>query len=68
MNHYIPVTSNIYSIVSNLKLLDTKVGPHEETVDFDAKHSAKRTRNSIISSKEWHFTPIVKRIENRGLQ
>ena len=47
----LPATSKIYPIISPLKLIDMYVGANEETVDFDGKHLAKRTRNSMIASQ-----------------
>lgn len=38
-------TSEIYHIVSKLRFIDTMVSKHEETIDFDGKHLAKRLWN-----------------------
>ena len=48
MCNKLSVTSPLYRILSKLLLLDLETGDNEETVDFDAKHLAKRTRNSMI--------------------
>ena len=49
MNVFLKVESDIYHIISTLKLMDMYVGENEETVDFDPKHLGKRIRNSCIS-------------------
>ena len=46
----LPSTSAIYAIISKLRLIDMKVGEREETVDYDAKHLAKRFRNYLIGN------------------
>ena len=40
------------SIISYLKLFDTKVGENNETTNFDPKHLAKRMRNFLIGNSE----------------
>ena len=58
MNHTLSVDSNIYPVISSLKLIDLCVGANEETVDFDAKHLAKRFRNTVIAP-QFHIDGTV---------
>ena len=44
MSHDLQQSSPIYEIISKLKLIDTKVGIHQETVNFNAKHLIKLKR------------------------
>ena len=44
----LPSDSPIYPTISSLRLMDIKVGPNEETVNYDAKHLSKRTRGTLI--------------------
>ena len=48
MSYDLSISSAIYPVISRLRLMDTKVGRNEETVNFDAKHITKRIRTSII--------------------
>ena len=50
MEYPLQKTSPIYGIISKLRFIDTMVGKHEETLDFDAKHLAKRMRNYFVGS------------------
>ncbi|XP_066914918.1 uncharacterized protein [Clytia hemisphaerica] len=50
MCYDLPPTSPIYDTISKLKLVDMKVGPHDETVNFDHKHIAKRIRGNITNN------------------
>ena len=49
MSYELPPTSPIFHEIDNLKLMDMNVGKDDQTVDFDAKHICKRTRNCTIS-------------------
>ena len=50
MSHELSADSVIYPTISKLQFIDKDVGKEEETVDFDAKHLAKRMRNYFIGS------------------
>ena len=43
-------SSDIYHIISKLRMIDMMVGELEETVDYDAKHLSKRFRNYFIGN------------------
>ena len=43
-------SSDIFHIISKVRLIDMMVGTLEETVDYDAKHLAKRFRNYLIGN------------------
>ena len=47
MSHPLSKDSAIFPYISTLKLLDMNVGEHQETVDFDSKHLAKRLQNAL---------------------
>ena len=49
MCHDLSPTSPIYDTIKDLSLLDTKVGRHDETVNFDHKHLVKRLRKCLIN-------------------
>ena len=59
--HLLTAASNIYPIISTLKLIDMYVGENEETVDFDGKHLAKCTRNSVIAAQFQIGGPVLTR-------
>ena len=48
MSNDLPSDSPIYPTISSLRLMDIKVGPNEETVNYDAEHLSKRTRGTLI--------------------
>ena len=50
-NHDLDLTSELGKIIVQLDFVDLKVGKHNETLNFDAKHIAKRCRTSLISEK-----------------
>ena len=62
MSYDLLPTSPIYDIISKLKLIDTKVGLHEETVNFDAKHLLKRLRTWMIKGFNIGNTYISKKV------
>ena len=60
MSYDLQQSSPIYEIISKLKLIDTKVGIHEETVNFDAKHLIKRVQTYMIKGFNLGDTYISK--------
>ena len=50
MSYKVQPESDIYGIVSKLRLMDQDVGKHEETVNFDPKHLCKRLRTYICGN------------------
>ena len=48
MSNDLSSDSPIHPTISSLRLMDMKVGPNEETVNYDAKHLVKRIRSSLI--------------------
>lgn len=68
MSHDLQPSSSIYEIISKLKLIDTKVGFHEETVNFDAKHMIKRIRTYAIKGFSMGTTYISKNDVEKLLQ
>ena len=50
MSYDLDEDSDIYPTISRLRLIDRKVGRNEETVNFDAKHLAKRTGKCLIGN------------------
>ena len=51
MQHEIPFFCPIYSYVKDLPFVDTKLGKNLETVNFDAKHLAKRCWCTMLKDK-----------------
>ena len=50
MKKTLPEDLAIYDIISKFCFIDMEVGEKEKTIDFDAKHLAKRMRNYLIGS------------------
>ena len=48
MSYELDDDSDIYPIISKLRLVDHQVGRNEETVNFDAKHLCKHMRKCIV--------------------
>ena len=67
MSHELSDSSSIYPIVSKLRFIDNMVGSEEETVDFDAKHLAKRWRNYFIGSNCQFGETFLYRKDLRGI-